>query len=143
MTPEQKYQVIATTMVTMFLPGLVLGIVSCWHCGIHKTFLTHPSIILMPAFTHFTFALSTKWCKGIVKEEGDEEGEEKEEEEGKEQGESRGEPETPYITFSAKLTLANVIISAVGSVSYGLILAHISAVVRKTHIWAKAMLSGR
>ena len=132
MTTEQKYQVIATTLMTMFLPGLVLGIVSCWHRGIHKTFLTHPSIIFMPTFTHFTFASSTKWCKGIVKKERDDEGEEKEEEGGK--GESRGEPETPYITFSAKLTLANVILSAVGSVSYCLILAHISAVVRETHM---------
>ena len=60
---------IAATFATIFLPGLILGIVSCWHPGILKTFLAHPSIIFMPAFTHFTFASSGKWCKRRLTEE--------------------------------------------------------------------------
>ena len=44
-----------------------------------------------------------------------------------------GEAEAPYITFSAKQTLANIILSAIGSVSYGLILTHINAAVDETN----------
>ena len=113
LTSGQKWQVVATTLITIFLPGLLLGILSCWHRGIFNTFLTHPSIILMPVFTHFTFVSSTKWCKGGRREEG----------------KSRGEAEAPYITFSAKQTLTNIFLFAIGSVSYGLILTHINDVV--------------
>ena len=94
----------------MLLPGLLLGLASCWHRGILKTFLAHPSILLMPAFTHFTFASSTKWCKdSSTTEEGKEEDEEKEEgEKGKEKAEE------PFIIFSAKFTILNIIISTMG-----------------------------
>ena len=131
LTAGQKWQVVATTLATIFLPGLLLGIVSSWHRGILKTFLIHPSIILMPAFTHFTFASSTKWCKRSVKVEGEDETEE--DKEGGKEGKSEGEAEVPYITFSATLTLANVVLSAIGSVSYSLILTQISTAVRETH----------
>ena len=59
-TFEQKLLVIAITSATMFLHGLLLGIVSRWHRGILETFVAHPSIVLRPVFTHFTFASSTK-----------------------------------------------------------------------------------
>ena len=92
----------------MFLPGLLLGLISCWHRGILKTFISHPSILLLPTFTHFTFASSTKWCKRSPKEEGKEGGEE--EEEGEKQDKAGGgEPEEPFIVFSPKFTLLNIL----------------------------------
>ena len=45
----------------MFLPGLLLGIASCWHKNMLNTIVAHPSIVLMPTFTHFSFEISTKW----------------------------------------------------------------------------------
>ena len=75
----------------MFLPGLLLGLVSCWHRGILKTVISHPSIVLLPTFTHFTFASSTKWCKRSPKEEGEEE---------EEEGEKEERAEEPFVIFS-------------------------------------------
>merc|ERR1711934_953877 len=57
---HHNFPVIATTVATMFLPGLLVGLASCWHRGILKTLLAHPSILLLPAFTNFTFTSSTK-----------------------------------------------------------------------------------
>ena len=74
----------------MFLPGLLLGLVSCWHRGILKTVISHPSIVLLPAFTNFTFTSSTTWCKRSPKEEGKEEEEEKGEKEEKAGGGEAG-----------------------------------------------------
>jgi hypothetical protein len=93
--PEQKLPVAAIILATMFLPGFLLGLASCWHRGILKTFIAHPSIILMPTFTYFTFASSTKWCR-------------------------RSSEEEPFITFSAKLTCLNMGASAICHVVYGL-----------------------
>ena len=39
----------------IILPGLLVGLFALWHPGLLKTSFAHPSIILMPAFTHFTF----------------------------------------------------------------------------------------
>ena len=99
---------IATIFATTFLPGLLLGLASCWHKGIFKTIVAHPSVVLMPAFTHFTFESSTEWCRGK-----DEEGE-------KEEGETRRESTEPFIRFSPKFTLVNIILSIVGNVVYGI-----------------------
>ena len=125
-----KYRV-ATTLSTMFLPGFLLGLASCWHLGILKTFLAHPSILLLPAFTHFTFTSSTKWRKGRkvahfpppLKEEGEEEGE----------GDKTG-GEEPFIIFSPKFTLLNLLISVLGSVAYVLIMRDIA---RWDKIWRR------
>ena len=109
---EHKVQLIATIVSTMFLPGLLLGLISCWHRGILKTFFAHPSILLMPVFTHFTFESSTKWCKGSSTiEEGKENDEEKEEDEKGEKTEGE-EDEEPFIIFSAKFTILNLLISS-------------------------------
>jgi len=54
----------ALFMTTIFLPGLLVGLFSCWHRGILKTFLTHPSILLLPVFTNFTFVSNSKVCCG-------------------------------------------------------------------------------
>ena len=98
-------------MATNFLPGFLLGLVSCWHRGILKTFIAHPSILLMPTFTHFAFVSSTKWCKRSHKEEGREEGEEEEEGE-------RQEKTDPYIAFSSRATVCNLLLSTLGFVFY-------------------------
>ena len=102
----------ATIIATMFLPGLVLGIASCWHKDIFKTIVAHPSVVLMPAFTHFAFESSDKWCRG-KDEEGDQE-----------EGETRRESTEPFIRFSPKFTLVNVILSIVGNVVYGISLTY-------------------
>ena len=98
-------EVTAISIATSSLPGLVLGIISCWHRGIFKSFLAHPSIILMPTFTFFTFASSTKWCKSEEEETQEEE---------------------PNITFSAKWTAVNVVLSTAGYLVYGSTMAHMS-----------------
>ena len=102
---------IAAALATNFLPGFLLGLVSCWHRGILKTFIAHPSILLMPTFTHFAFVSSTKWCKRSHKEEGREEGEEEEEGE-------RQEKTDPYIAFSSRATVCNLLLSTLGFVFY-------------------------
>ena len=98
----------------MFLPGLLLGLISCWHRGILKTLLAHPSIILMPAFTHFTFVSSTKWCKRLTKKNKEE------------QGNATEETGEPFITFSTTFTVANLVFSFVASVVYGLSITHMN-----------------
>ena len=77
---------------TVFLPGFLLDLFSCWHRAILKTFLTQPSIFLLPVFSHFTFVSNSKRCSG-----GGEEG-----------GEFGCAEEESFITFSPKFTAANV-----------------------------------
>jgi hypothetical protein len=115
LTTEHKLLVTAIILATMFLPGFLLGLASCWHRGILKTFIAHPSIILMPTFTHFTFASSTKWCRRSSKKEEDP----NKEEDGKQQENAGGEAEEePFITFSAKFTFLNMGASVICHVIY-------------------------
>ena len=44
------------------LPGLLTGTYFLWHDGLVKTFLTHPSLLLLPTFTCFTFESNIKKC---------------------------------------------------------------------------------
>ena len=83
----------------MFLPGFVLGVASCWHKNMLKTIVAHPSVVLMPTFTHFTFESKTMWS---------------------------GDSEQTFITFSSKFTLANIILSVVSSVVYGMSMTHMA-----------------
>ena len=117
--------VTAIIIATMFLPGFLLGLASCWHRGILKTIIAHPSIVLMPTFTHFTFASSTKWCNRSSKEEGQRE-DANEGEEGERQENKGGEADKPFITFSAKFTFLNVVASVICHVAYGLGMAHMA-----------------
>ena len=48
--------------LAMYLPGLITGVISTWHCGLFKTFLTHPSLLLLPTFSYFTFESNTLKC---------------------------------------------------------------------------------
>ena len=44
------------------LPGLITGVTFTWHRTLFKTFLKHPSLLLLPAFSFFTFESNTKKC---------------------------------------------------------------------------------
>ena len=104
----------ATIAATMFLPGFVLGIASCWHKNMLKTIVAHPSVVLMPAFTHFSFE-----CSRGRNEEGEGESENEEKSTG------GSTPAEPFITFSPKFTIINIILSIFGNVVYGLSLTQI------------------
>ena len=86
----------AIAVSTIFLPGFLVGLFSCWHCGILKTFLAHPSVLLLPVFTNFTFVSNSKVCcggRGGMKEES-------------------------YLVFSPKSTAINVGVSLAGTLIY-------------------------
>ena len=65
---EHNLPVVAAAITTMFLPGLQLGIASCWHRDIVKTVKAHPSVVLMPDFTFFTFSSRMK-CHNSAEDE--------------------------------------------------------------------------
>ena len=93
----EKDTVLAIVFATQFLPGLLLGIISCWHKDIFKTIVAHPSVVLMPAFTGYSFK--------------------------KEKEKETGEP---FIVFSPKMTLLNTLLSILGIVVHGQSLAPIN-----------------
>ena len=93
-------------MSTFFLPGFLTGLFACWHKGILKTFLVHPSVFLLPVFSSFTFASNSKvCCGGGGKTEETENGPEAEKDE-------------TFITFSPKYTVINACVSAVGVLAF-------------------------
>ena len=53
-----------TAIATFFLPGLLTGILASPHRGFLKTFLSHPSVFLLPTFSHFTFSSNKPCCQG-------------------------------------------------------------------------------
>ena len=90
----------ATTLCTIFLPGFLTSLFACWHKGILKTFLAHPSVFLLPVFSFFTFASnSKKWCRS-----------------------ARLEADT-FITFSPKYTAINAGVNIAGLLIYVFIIA--------------------
>ena len=80
----------------LLLPGFLVGLLSCWHREILKTFLAQPSVFLLPVFTHFTFVTNSKFCCG----EG-----------GGQQGER-------FISFSPRSTAVNVGANVAGILTY-------------------------
>ena len=51
------------SLIAVTLPGLITACCFTWHEGWFKTFLAHPSFLLLPAFTFFTFrSNSKKYC---------------------------------------------------------------------------------
>jgi len=50
------------TFLASTLPGMINACFFCWHRGILKTFLDHPSFLLLPTFTCFTFKANGKFC---------------------------------------------------------------------------------
>ena len=107
---EHNLRVVAATITTMFLPGLLLGIASCWHRGIVKTIIAHPSIIFMPAFTFFTFSSRIK-CNNSAEDE---------DEDKSKQRENENKNKEPFIAFSAKFTLVNILLSLLCTALYGI-----------------------
>ena len=93
----------ATDLSTFFLPGLLIGLFSCWHQGILKTLVAHPSVFLLPVFTHFTFGSNSKLCC---------------------KGEVEGEK---FISFSPKATAVNVSVTVAGILLYVITLPLVSA----------------
>merc|ERR550517_1071475 len=97
----------AIALSTIFLPSFLIGLFACWHKGILKTFLTHPSVFLLPVFSFFTFASNSKVsCRGgtDVDEKGD-----------------NGEKEETIITFSLKYTAINTGVSVLGFPAYAIL----------------------
>jgi len=113
-----------------FLPGLIIGVMSvCRNKKTIKTIAAHPSILLLPVFTYFTFSTNTKMCsKGekVAMEEDD--GEEQnvmeidvvedddsvKEHGTKKDGIKKKDVTETRITFSRNWTLANVGASVLG-----------------------------
>ena len=179
---ENEAHIAAATMAFMLLPGLLLGAASAWHSGILRTFLTHPSVILLPAFTHFTFACNSNksrekttttivaiavvvsvativlkspmaltlfllsglvgivviWRHDVFKEFiahnsikhlpafayfASTPSKETEGKKDKEEEQATTTVEVPYIAFSAKLTIANILLSTAGHIAFISILA--------------------
>ena len=99
-------QGVALVVSTIFLPGFLVGLFSCWHRGILKTFLAHPSVLLLPVFTNFTFVSNSKVCCG-----------------------GRGEKEEEsYLVFSPKFTAINVAVSLAGSLIYFVTMAQLNPI---------------
>jgi len=86
----------AIAVSAIFLPGFLVGLFSCCHCGLLKTFLVHPSVLLLPVFTNFTFVSNSKVCCGG----------------------RGGKKEESYLVFSPKSTAINVGVSLAGTLIY-------------------------
>ena len=123
---EHTLLVMVTILTTIFLPGFIHGVVSCWHgnnnnANLLKTIIAHPSLVLMPTFTFFAFTSSTKWCKQSVGKEEKKEGEKEDEQE-----KGKKNKEESFITFSPKFTLLNIALSIVFNTVYGISLTQLS-----------------
>ena len=55
-TVDNQAERAAVLLITLFLPGFLVGLFACRHKAIMKTFLAQPSVFLLPVFTHFTFS---------------------------------------------------------------------------------------
>ena len=108
----EKATLLAIVFATQFLPGLLLGIFLCWHKDIPKTIVAHPSIILMPAFTGFTFRKEKENIKETEKPEYSDRKTE-------EQENPKREKEELFIVFSTKFTVLNSLLSILSIVVHG------------------------
>ena len=60
MCRSSSYVFTALALFYLILPGLIIGLVSTWHRNLFKTFIKHPSILLLPMFSFFTFESNVK-----------------------------------------------------------------------------------
>ena len=61
--PNEINNGIVIALVTMFLPGLIIGLLSlCHHPSLPGHMLAHPSLLLLPVFTSFTFSCQPRLC---------------------------------------------------------------------------------
>ena len=79
------------------LPGLVTGLIFIRHRAMPTTFLNHPSLLLLPVFTYFTFESNVKCCST-------------------DKTDSRKEVE---ISFSVRATICNALVSTAAAVLAG------------------------
>lgn len=102
---------------TMFLPGIIIGMMSiCRNKNTIKIIAAHPSILLLPVFTYFTFSTNKKMCS---------------------KGENIDVAET-RITFSRNWTLANIGASVLGYIMFtglGVMLVQSNVNSGCTHCW--------
>jgi len=78
----------------MFLPGLLVALLSlCHYKTSYKDILAHPSLLLLPVFSHFTFSFRPLCCSSK-----------------KEQG---------RVQWSRRCTLANIVLSIMGICLFG------------------------
>ena len=90
----------AVAVITTLCPGLFTALFACYHRRMIKTFLIHPSVYLLPTFTHFTFATTKLSVK-------------------KDQAASNVEAEAEtFIVFCPKYTAVNIVFSFIGQVAY-------------------------
>ena len=90
------------TFLASTLPGMINACFFCWHRGILKTFLDHPSFLLLPTFTCFTFKANGKFCPpDDVDGDGDE----------------------VELRFSSKATLFNILFTLGGMSTISLIMS--------------------
>jgi len=127
---EKNIVFFAICFSTTFLPGLIIGLMSvCRNKKTIKTIAAHPSILLLPVFTYFTFSTNTKMCskgeKDVMEEDDGEEQSVTEmdvvedddavKEIGMEMdGVKKKDAAETRITFSKNWTLANVGASVLG-----------------------------
>ena len=85
-------------------PGMINAVFFSWHRGIFKTFLTHPSLLLLPTFTCFTFKSNAKISALDLDE-------------------YQGSQEELEIRFSSKATLFNIVFTVAGMTTNALIMS--------------------
>merc|ERR1719319_90093 len=84
---------VALPLATMFLPGLLLALLSlCHYKTSFKDILSHPSLLLLPVFSHFTFSFRPMCCSS-------------KEEQGR-------------VQWSRRCTPANIVLSIIGICLY-------------------------
>jgi len=85
-TSDNRLSSTILVFLSVTVPGLITGIIFIRHRSLLKTFLIHPSLLLLPAFTFFSFESNKKCCKSNNRDEVE-------------------------ITFSVKATSLNILFS--------------------------------
>ena len=110
--------IIASTL--FFAPGILVSLFSCWHRGLLRTLLAHPSIILLPAYSYFTCASSERMtiCGKSCNQKND----------------SRvAQVEETYIAFSPKYTAVNAALTTGGFLVYASLMPTLTEYYRSSH----------
>ena len=95
------------------LPGLITGIIFTWHPRLHKTFLRHPSLLLLPMFSFFTFESNAEKCCQ----------------------KNDNLTDDVEIRFSLKATCFNIIFTLMGVIARALILPQVDKTAACLHLW--------
>ena len=100
--PISNHPVISTILAfpVLTLPGLITGMIFIWHSSLLKTFISHPSLLLLPMFTFFSFESNTQCCCS-----------------------NRNSQSEVEITFSVKATFLNLLVSLASVIVYTIIVS--------------------